>query len=49
MSDKTILALRVMAGAAVTGILGDLLLRQFPWGLNVDLGADAVPVLLPHL
>src|ERR1051326_3372610 len=35
MSEKTVLALRVLAGAAVMGILGDLLLRQFPWGLNV--------------
>jgi Domain of unknown function (DUF4153) len=37
MGDKTVLALRVMAGAAVMGVLGDLLLRQFPWGLNVFL------------
>jgi Domain of unknown function (DUF4153) len=37
MSDKTVLALRVMAGAAVMGILGDVLLRQFPWGLNIFL------------
>ena len=35
MSDKTQLALRVMAGALGMGILGDLLLRQFPWGLNI--------------
>lgn len=37
MSDKTQLALRVMAMALGMGILGDLLLRQFPWGLNVFL------------
>ena len=42
MSDKTVLALRVMAGAAVMGILGDLLLRQFPWGLNVFLWLAAL-------
>jgi hypothetical protein len=37
MSDKTLLALRVMAVALGMGILGDLLLRQFPWGLNIFL------------
>ncbi|TAM81432.1 MAG: DUF4173 domain-containing protein [Acidobacteria bacterium] len=37
MGEKTVLALRVFAGAAVMGVLGDLLLRQFPWGLNVFL------------
>ncbi len=47
MGDKTVLALRVMAGAAVMGILGDLLLRQFPWGLNVFLWlAAGVTIIL---
>ena len=35
MGNKTVLALRMMAAAAVMGILGDLLLRQIPWGLNI--------------
>jgi Domain of unknown function (DUF4153) len=53
MGEKTVLALRVMAGAAVMGILGDLLLRQFPWGLNVFLWlaaavAAVVVILLLH-
>lgn len=42
MSNKTVLALRVMAGAAAMGILGDLLLRQFPWGLNIFLWLAAL-------
>jgi hypothetical protein len=42
MGDKTVLALRVMAGAAAMGILGDLLLRQIPWGLNVFLWLAAL-------
>jgi Domain of unknown function (DUF4153) len=37
MSDKTLLALRVMGASVGMGILGDLLLRQFPWGLNIFL------------
>jgi len=52
MSEKTVLALRVMVGAAVMGILGDLLLRATPWGLNVLLwfGAlvAAIAILLRH-
>lgn len=44
MSDKTPLALRVMAAALGMGILGDLLLRQFPWGLNIFLWLAAVVV-----
>lgn len=35
MGEKTVLGLRVIAGAVGMGVLGDLLLRQFPWGLNV--------------
>lgn len=42
MGDKTVLALRVIAGAVFMGILGDLLLRQFPWGLNVFLWLAAL-------
>jgi Domain of unknown function (DUF4153) len=42
MSEKTVLALRVMAGAAAMGILGDILLRQTPWGLNVLLWLAAL-------
>jgi hypothetical protein len=46
MGEKTVLALRVMAGALVMGILGDLLLRQFPWGLNVFLWLAALAAIV---
>jgi Domain of unknown function (DUF4153) len=47
MGGKTVLALRAIAGAAAMGILGDLLLRQFPWGLNIFLWlAAGVAIIL---
>jgi Domain of unknown function (DUF4153) len=49
MSDKTVLALRVVAGASVMGILGDLLLRETPWGLNVFLWLAALVVTIAIL
>ncbi|HEX5413522.1 MAG TPA: DUF4173 domain-containing protein [Terriglobia bacterium] len=49
MGDKTVLALRVFAGAAVMGVLGDLLLRQFPWGLNVFLWLAALVATVPMI
>jgi Domain of unknown function (DUF4153) len=42
MGEKTVSALRVIAGAAVMGTLGDIFLRQFPWGLNVFLWLAAL-------
>jgi hypothetical protein len=35
MSDKTRTGFEILQVAAILGILGDLLLRQMPWGLNV--------------
>ena len=37
MSERTKLGLGVLGTAAVLGLLGDLLLRATPWGLNVFL------------
>jgi len=37
MSDKTKTGLEILQVAAVLGVLGDILLRQTPWGLNVFL------------
>ena len=52
MSDKTVLALRVMGASLGMGLLGDLLLRQFPWGLNIFLWLAvlaAMVVVIPRL
>ena len=35
MSDRTKLGLGILAVAAIMGMLGDALLRETPWGLNV--------------
>jgi hypothetical protein len=37
MNDRTKTGLQIVQVAAVVGILGDILLRQTPWGLNVFL------------
>ena len=37
MGDKTKLGLGILGAAAILGILGDLLLRATPWGVNVPL------------
>ncbi len=37
MDDRTKLGLGVLAAALVLGLLGDLLLRATPWGVNVFL------------
>src|SRR5579875_2203998 len=49
MSESTVLGLRVMAGAAVMGILGDLLLRQGPWGVNIFLWLAALVAIITVL
>ena len=38
MSDRTRLAVRILAAALMLGVLGDALLRETPWGLNFFLG-----------
>ncbi|MDQ3087829.1 MAG: hypothetical protein M3Q78_04435 [Acidobacteriota bacterium] len=37
MNDKTKTGLEILEAALLLGILGDVLLRQTPWGLNVFL------------
>ena len=37
MSDRTKTGLEILQVAAVLGVLGDILLRQTPWGMNVFL------------
>lgn len=37
MSDKTKLGLEILGAAAILGLLGDLLLRATPWGVNVGI------------
>src|SRR4029079_15676562 len=37
MSDKTKTGLEILQVAAILGVLGNILLRQTPWGLNVFL------------
>jgi hypothetical protein len=44
MSDRTRLALGVIVAAFIMGGLGDLLLRQTPWGLNILLWLAALMV-----
>jgi hypothetical protein len=41
VTDKTKLGLRVLGFALALGVMGDLLLRQFPWGLNAFLWTAA--------
>lgn len=45
MSPSTRLALGVLGGSAVLGLLGDLLLRELPWGLNAPLFVGALLAL----
>lgn len=42
MSNRTKLGLNVLAAAVLLGVLGDALLRQTPWGLNVFLWTGAL-------
>lgn len=42
MTEKTGLGLRLLGFAVILGVLGDLLLRQFPWGLNAFLWTAAL-------
>jgi hypothetical protein len=42
MSDRTKLGLRILAVAAIMGVLGDLLLRETPWGVNIFVWAVAL-------
>ena len=46
MSERTKLGLVVLGAAAVLGLLGDLLLRETPWGLNVFLWVFALVALV---
>jgi len=44
MNEHTKLGLKILAGAALLGVLGDALLRVMPWGLNITLWAAALAV-----
>ncbi len=46
MSERTKLGLGVLGAAAVLGLVGDLLLRAAPWGLNVFLWTLALVALV---
>jgi len=46
LSERTELGLGVLGAAAVLGLLGDLLLRAAPWGLNVFLWVLALGALV---
>jgi hypothetical protein len=45
MSERTKLGLRIGVAAVLMGVLGDNLLREFPWGLNFALWAAALAVV----
>ena len=49
MTDKTKLGLRVLGFALVLGVMGDLLLRQVPWGLNALLWTAALGAFIVAL
>jgi hypothetical protein len=49
MSATSRLALAVLAAAALLGLLGDLLLRETPWGVNAALWTAAVLVAVAAL
>ena len=49
MGERTRLGLGVLGAAAVLGLLGDLLLRATPWGLNVFLWISALVALAAAL
>ncbi|HEX9919381.1 MAG TPA: hypothetical protein VGA87_09450, partial [Pyrinomonadaceae bacterium] len=42
MSNRTKLGLNILEAALLLGVLGDALLRQTPWGLNVFLWTGAL-------
>lgn len=44
MNDKTKLALRMLGIALILGVLGDMLLRALPWGLNLSLWMGSLVV-----
>ena len=41
MSNRTKLGLNILGAALLLGVLGDALLRETPWGLNVPLWTGA--------
>ncbi|MBZ5514631.1 MAG: DUF4173 domain-containing protein [Acidobacteriia bacterium] len=49
MSERTKVALRIVAVALVLGALGDALLREIPWGLNFFLWVAALTVVVYEL
>jgi len=49
VTDKTKLGLRVLGFALVLGVMGDLLLRQVPWGLNALLWTAALGAFIVAL
>jgi Domain of unknown function (DUF4153) len=46
MSESTKLVLKILTGALLLGVLGDELLRAFPWGLNVAIWAAACALIV---
>ena len=46
MNSRTKLGLNVLKAALLLGVLGDALLRQTPWGLNVFLWAGALAAVM---
>lgn len=46
MNDKTKTGLQILEAAVLLGILGDVLLRQMPWGLNVFLFVGALALAM---
>ncbi|HLY61136.1 MAG TPA: DUF4173 domain-containing protein [Terriglobia bacterium] len=46
MSETTKLVLKIFTGAMLLGVLGDELLRTFPWGLNAALWVAAFAVIV---
>jgi hypothetical protein len=49
MSDRTRLGVRILLSGLMLGVLGDALLREFPWGLNFFLWAAALAALVYEL
>jgi len=46
MNEHTKLGLKILAGAALLGALGDGLLRVMPWGLNITVWAAALAAMV---
>ena len=46
MNDKTKLGVRILAAALLLGVLGDLLLRVVPWGINATLWIAGLVVVV---